>query len=152
MTYFSQNQPNLSFAKLICLKKRNFFAKSTLGCNWVPYVKNGLFGFIFETSGVILLNLTKFNNGFPIIFKICLNIACLLQKSQEIFSLCTNFEIFQKSSVKIKIFLHILIVLIMYESGKVKKIQSNKIGITIYSWTLCIVNLLTIPSTVLCWP
>ena len=32
----------------------------------------------------------------------------------------------------IKIFLHILIVPIRYESGKVKKDQSNKIGITIY--------------------
>ena len=59
------------------------------------------------------------------------------KKNQYFFSLYTNFEIFQKFSVKIKIFLHILIVLIMYESGKVKKIQSNKIGITIYSWTVC---------------
>ena len=60
------------------------------------------------------------------------------KKNQYFFSLYTNFEIFQKFSVKIKIFLHILIVLIMYESGKVKKIQSNKIGITIYSWTVCL--------------
>ena len=58
------------------------------------------------------------------------------KKSQENFSLCTNFEIFQKSSIKIKIFLHILIVPIMYESGKVKNVMSNKIGLTIYSWTL----------------
>ena len=62
------------------------------------------------------------------------------KKSQEIFSLCTNFEIFQKFSVKIKIFLHILIVPIRYESGKVKKVQSNKIGIAIYSWTVSFVK------------
>ena len=49
------------------------------------------------------------------------------KKSQEIFSLCTNFEIFQKFSVKIKIFLHILIVPIMYECGKLKKAIGNKI-------------------------
>ena len=30
-----------------------------------------------------------------------------------------------------------MIVPIRYESGKVKKVMSNKIGITIYSWTLC---------------
>ena len=49
------------------------------------------------------------------------------KKSQENFSLCTNFEIFQKFSVKIKIFLHILIVPIMYECGKLKKAIGNKI-------------------------
>ena len=49
------------------------------------------------------------------------------KKSQEIFSLCTNFEIFQKFSVKIKIFLHILIVPIMYECRKLKKAIGNKI-------------------------
>ena len=42
-----------------------------------------------------------------------------------------------KFSVKIKIFLDILIVSIMYEPGKVEKVLGNKIGITIYSWTLC---------------
>ena len=49
------------------------------------------------------------------------------KKSQENFSLCTNFEIFQKFSVKIKIFLHILIVPIMYECRKLKKAIGNKI-------------------------
>ena len=38
-----------------------------------------------------------------------------------------NFEIFQKFSVKIKIFLHILIVPIMYECRKLKKAIGNKI-------------------------
>ena len=123
----------MTFAKLIFLKKRNFFAKSTLGCNWVLYVKKGLFGYIFETSEVILLNLKKFNNVFPIIFKFASILHAYYKKSQENFSLCTNFQNFQKSSVKIKIFLHILIVPIMYESEKVKKVQGNKIGITIYS-------------------
>ena len=65
-------------------------------------------------------------------FKFASILHAYYKKSQEIFSLCTNFEIFQKFSVKIKIFLHILIVPIRYESGKVKKDQSNKIGITIY--------------------
>ena len=45
-------------------------------------------------------------------------------------SLYTNF---QKFSIKIKFFLHILIVPIMYDAGKVKKVMSNKIGITIHS-------------------
>ena len=49
------------------------------------------------------------------------------KKSQENFSLCTNFEIFQKFSVKITIFLHILIVPIMYECRKLKKAIGNKI-------------------------
>ena len=93
----------LAYAKLILLKKRNFFAKSTLGCNWVLYVKNGLFGFIFETSGVILLNLTKFNNVFPIIFKICLNIACLLQKkSRKIFHFVQILKFFKNPPLKSK--------------------------------------------------
>ena len=70
-------------------------------------------------------------------FKFASILHAYYKKSQEIFSVCTNFEIFQKFSVKIKIFLHILIVPIRYESGKVKKVQSNKIGITIYSWTVC---------------
>ena len=70
------------------------------------------------------------------ILKFTSKVDAYYKKNQYFFSLYTNFEIFQKFSVKIKIFLHILIVLIMYESGKVKKIQSNKIGITIYSWTV----------------
>ena len=61
----------------------------------------------------------------------------LITKNLYFFSFITNFEIFQKLSVKIKIFLHILIVPIMYETEKVKKVLGNKIGITIYSWTLC---------------
>ena len=52
------------------------------------------------------------------------------------FSLYTNFEISQKFSVKSQIFLHILIVPIMYKWEKVKKFLSNKIGIFIYFWTL----------------
>jgi hypothetical protein len=58
--------PNRTYAKLILLKKPNFFAKGTLGCRWLLYVKNGLFGFIFETFGLILLNLAKFDNVLPI--------------------------------------------------------------------------------------
>ena len=53
------------------------------------------------------------------------------------FSLYTNFEISQKFSVKSQIFLHIYIVPIMHEWGKVKKVPGNKIAITIYSWTVC---------------
>jgi hypothetical protein len=50
LTNFLQFAPNRTNAKLILLKKRNFFAKSSLGCNWLLYVKNWIFGFIFETS------------------------------------------------------------------------------------------------------
>ena len=74
------------------------------------------------------------------ILKFTSKVDAYYKKNQYFFSLYTNFEIFQKFSVKIKIFLHILIVPIMYESGKVKKIQSNKIGITIYSWTVCTIQ------------
>jgi hypothetical protein len=70
---------------------------------------------------------------YLLFFKFASILHAYYKKSQENFSLCTNFEIFQKFSVKIKIFSHILLVAIMYESGKVKKVQGNKIGITIYS-------------------
>ena len=60
-------------------------------------------------------------------FKFASILHAYYKKSQEIFSLCTNFEIFQKFSVKIKIFLHILIVPIMYECRKLKKAIGNKI-------------------------
>ena len=43
------------------------------------------------------------------------------KKNQYFFSSYTNFEIFQKFSVQIKIFLHVLIVPMMY----VKKVLSN---------------------------
>ena len=44
---------------------------------------------------------------------------------------------FKKFPVKFKFFLQIKVVPIIYEWGKVEKVQSNKTGITIYSWTVC---------------
>ena len=41
--------------------------------------------------------------------------------------MCTNFEFFQNLPVKSQIFLHIYIVPIMYECGKLKKVIRNKI-------------------------
>ena len=72
--------------------------------------------------------------GDLFIFKFASILHAYCKKKNNIF-----FHYIQilKFSVKIKIFLDILIVSIMYEPGKVEKVLGNKIGITIYSWTLC---------------
>ena len=44
----------------------------------------------------------------------------------ENFSIFTNFDFFQKFPVKYQIFLYILIVPIMCECGKVKKVLGNQ--------------------------
>jgi hypothetical protein len=74
--------------------------------------------------------------NFSIFYIFFLKINQLLHvyyaKFIEIFSLFKNFDFFQKFPVEYQIFLHILIVPIIYECGKVKKVLGNKTGITSY--------------------
>ena len=65
--------------------------------------------------------------------EIFLDLHAYYKKSQYIFFILCNF---QKFPVKSQIFWHILIVP-MYEWGKVKKVPGSKIAASIYSWQGC---------------
>ena len=50
--------------------------------------------------------------------------------------LYTKFGLSWNFLVKLKFFIHIKVVPIIYEWGKVERVLGNKTGITIYSWTV----------------
>ena len=69
----------------------------------------------------------------------CLTQACISQNQRKIVKRSTNWaiEALVEKNPKFQIFLHIQLVPIMYEWGKVKTAPGNKIALTIYSWTVC---------------
>ena len=112
-----------TYAKLILLKKRNIYHKANSWWQVVTKSPRGLFGiFFFFKSYKILIYCKSIH--------FCI---CIIQNSSKNYPYS---QISEKFPLKSQIFLHIYIVHIIYELGKVKKVQGNKIGITVYSWTL----------------
>ena len=127
MTNFRPFPPRETYAKLILLKKCNFYHKIIFFQRLETTLPIGLFGCNFVNLGNFISISTKSWYFSSSILKINPFLHVYCTKFIKNIYFFTNFEFSQKFSVKSQNFLHIEIVPIMYEWGKVEKVPENKI-------------------------
>ena len=133
MTHFRLFAPRGTYAKLIFLKKCNFYPKALFCSNLLLLIHFGLIGFNSEVFGPILRLFCKFSNNLCLIFLELIQFCILIHKTQrKFFNKYKILNFWKNSSLKFKHLCLFRLSLLCMNEEKWKKSRAIKLDYEVF--------------------